>query len=125
MNQRLVKIVETKDAPCKYYISQLMDAKLKPILTKLNNISNVTSGKATSQQRGEEGVFPEVNINNPHQTSPMEKKIEKIKLKKRTWKEKLKNLREKKTGQKGNQAFGLGKGKVKIVYEKEDELIHH
>ena len=62
------KILETKDAPYAFYISQLMNAKLKHILSNLNDILNVKSSRATSQLGGEEGVFPEVNINNPYQT---------------------------------------------------------
>lgn len=73
-----------------------MDAKLKSILTKLNAISNVASSRDTSQQGGEGGVFLEVNINFPYQTSPMEKNTENIHLEMRTLEENLKNLKEKK-----------------------------
>ncbi|CAH1412989.1 unnamed protein product [Lactuca virosa] len=52
----------------------------------------------------------------------MEKNNDKIHLEKRTLEEKLKDLKEKKSGQKGNVAFGSGKGNVNIVSEKEDEL---
>ncbi|CAH1423155.1 unnamed protein product [Lactuca virosa] len=52
----------------------------------------------------------------------MEKNNVKIRLEKQSMEEKLKNLREKKTGQKGNEAFGSGKGNVKIVSEKIDDL---
>lgn len=106
INQQLVKIIETKDAPYVNYTLKLLDAKLKPILSKLSDISNVTSSRATSQQEGERWVFPEVNIKNPYQTSPMKKNSDKIHLEKRTLEEKLKDLKEKKTGQKGNVAFG-------------------
>lgn len=106
------------------YIFQLIDVKLKPTLSKLNDILNVTSNRATFQQGGggEEGAFLEVNINNPYQIGPMEKNNEKIHLEKRTLEDKVKNLREKETSQKGNIAFGSEKGNVKIVSEKEDEL---
>ncbi|CAI9301118.1 unnamed protein product [Lactuca saligna] len=83
-----------------------MDAKLKPILSKLNDISNVKSSRATSQQGGEGRVFSKVNINNPYQTAPMEKNSDTIHPEKTHWKEKVKDLKEKKTDQK----------------EKEDEL---
>lgn len=73
-----------------------MDAKLKPILIKLNVISNVTSSRDTTQQGGEGGVFLEVNINNPYQTSLMEKNIQNIHLEKITLEENLKNQKEKK-----------------------------
>ncbi|CAH1420516.1 unnamed protein product [Lactuca virosa] len=52
----------------------------------------------------------------------MEKNNEKIHLEKRYLEEKVKNLREKKTGQKGNEAFGSRKGKVEIVSDKIDKL---
>lgn len=40
INKRLVKIEETKGAPYGYYISKIMDVKLKLILTKMNVISD-------------------------------------------------------------------------------------
>ncbi|CAH1416085.1 unnamed protein product [Lactuca virosa] len=89
---------------------------------KVNGISNVKSNMDTSQQEGEGGVFSEFNISNPYQTGPIEKNNEKIHLGKITLEEKLNDLKEKKTGQKGNIAFGSGIGNVKIVSEKEDEL---
>ncbi|CAH1434008.1 unnamed protein product [Lactuca virosa] len=52
----------------------------------------------------------------------MEKKSEKIHLEKQSMEEKLKQLREKSIGQKGNEAFGSGKGNVKIVSEKLDDF---
>lgn len=63
INQSLVKIIEEKDGRYVDYISQLLDAKLNPILpkvnrlmgvkfnpilTKLDQLSNVTSNGATS-----------------------------------------------------------------------------
>ncbi|CAH1422659.1 unnamed protein product [Lactuca virosa] len=52
----------------------------------------------------------------------MEKNNEKFHLEKRTLEQKLKGLKEKKSGQNGNVAFGSGKGNVKIVPEKEYDL---
>ncbi|CAH1412808.1 unnamed protein product [Lactuca virosa] len=52
----------------------------------------------------------------------MEKNNVKIHLEKQSMEEKLKNLREKKTGQKGNEAFGFRKRNVKIVSKKLDDL---
>ncbi|CAI9265152.1 unnamed protein product [Lactuca saligna] len=53
---------------------------------------------------------------------PMEKNREKNRLEKQSMEEKLKILREKSTGQKANEAFGLGKRNVKIVSKKLDNL---
>ncbi|CAI9303184.1 unnamed protein product [Lactuca saligna] len=118
INQRLVKIVEEKDALYVDYISQRLDAKLSPILpkvdqfmgvklnpilTKLDRLSNVTSNGATSQQGGE-GVEPvnteipihNVNIKDPHQTRNMEKSdAPMVVLEKRTMEDKMKYFREK------------------------------
>ena len=43
-------------------------------------------------------------------------------MEKRSLEEKLKELKEKKTSQKGNVAFSSRKGNMKIVSKKEDEL---
>lgn len=44
INQGLVKIVENKYAPNVEYISQLLDAKLQPLFSKLSLYMSVTSG---------------------------------------------------------------------------------
>lgn len=68
INQRLVKVVEDKDATYVDYFSQLinaefsstipqinniMDAMLKPFLRKINQLSNVSRSGATLQLGGE------------------------------------------------------------------------
>lgn len=51
----------------------------------------------------------------------MEKNNDKIHLEKRTLERKLKSLKEKKTGQKGNVTFSSRKENVKIISEKENK----
>lgn len=68
INQQLIRIIESRDAPFTNYVDQILSEKLKTVFEKLNEIQNVTKRKAYSQQWGEK----EVNINNLYQTGPME-----------------------------------------------------
>lgn len=46
----IVRIVKNKDVPYTDYTSKLIDAKMKPVLEKLNEVFNVTHCRATTQQ---------------------------------------------------------------------------
>lgn len=128
INQSLVKIVENKDAPYADCTSQLIDAKVKPVLTKINEILDVTCSYDTAQQRKNEEVnedeVPEVNLKNPYDSVKMPKtdNANKIVLEKKYLKDRLKNLKELKTDRKGNISSGSEKGKVNIVSEEDDDL---
>ncbi|CAI9262132.1 unnamed protein product [Lactuca saligna] len=74
INQGLVKIVENKYAPNVEYISQLLNAKLKPLFSKLSLYKGVTDGKANSQQVGDRGS--NINIVNPYQVLDIQKILE-------------------------------------------------
>lgn len=85
INQRLLRIVESKDAQFTDYVGQILNEKL-------NEIKSVTRSEASSQQGGE----PKVNLNNLYQTSFMKKTKEDdiIVLEKITLAEKYKNIKE-------------------------------
>ncbi|CAI9293252.1 unnamed protein product [Lactuca saligna] len=53
INQRLVRIVEQKDALNVDYLSQILDAKLAPILSHFKTSFGVLGSRATLQQGGE------------------------------------------------------------------------
>ncbi|CAH1436693.1 unnamed protein product [Lactuca virosa] len=48
--------------------------------------------------------------------------LQKLFLKKKSLKDKLKNIREVKTGRKGNVSYGSGKGKVNIFSKEDDDI---
>ncbi|CAI9296464.1 unnamed protein product [Lactuca saligna] len=85
-------------------VFQLMDAKLNPILPKLNNIFNVMSNRATVQQGRDQLVneeeVPKGNLNSSYQTGKIVKmaNAKKIVLERKTMEDKLKTLKEMKFG---------------------------
>ena len=118
INQRLMRIVKSRDAPFADYVGQILSEKPKPVFEKLKEIQKVTKSRAALQQGGEK----EVNINNSYQTDPKEtKEAYSIRLEKKTSAEKYKNMKEVKTGWKDHVSLGSGKGNVNIISRKGTE----
>ncbi|CAH1412814.1 unnamed protein product [Lactuca virosa] len=117
---------------------------MESVLSKLNEVLDVTRSLATRQQgRDKEGEqeanedtheanedaapvnneIPEANLRNPYETGKMAKSnVAKVVLGKQTLKQKSKNLKEVTFFRKGNVSSGSGKGKVNIISEHGDDL---
>ncbi|CAH1424865.1 unnamed protein product [Lactuca virosa] len=115
-NQKLVKEYVNK-------LSQhqkLVDDSAKPVKEASSQVSTILIEVKTIASK-HEAFMTSFQTSFDTNVAEMNKNIVKIHLEKKSMEDKLKNLREKKTGQKGNEAFGSGKGNVKIVSEKLDD----
>ncbi|CAH1422654.1 unnamed protein product [Lactuca virosa] len=92
-------------------------------MEKLNNIRSVPRSKDSSKKGGE----PKVNIKYPYQTGFLEKTydVDRVVLEKKKLSEKMKDMKEVKTGRKVNITFELGKENINIVTEEVSELNPH